>query len=135
MSRFFKQLATVISFIAVLAATSFASPMCAFCVPSSAQHHEIQSAKAAHDHCGSAQSNSSSRASVTLSKCAHSGNVCMLANDRVRLGTGSASSVQITALAPLKLLAVDTDQSASPPLAMPVRLRPSPLLLTTNLRV
>ena len=135
MSRHLQKLVTVISFIALLAATSFAAPMCALCAPSATHHGAVQPTESEHDHCGSAQTELPGAASITRSNCADDSLSCMVAPEPGKPAMPLASSIH-TFFVPAAQVA-EASLSQEDPLP-PLRLTdliPTPPLLATNLRV
>jgi hypothetical protein len=134
MSRHLKKLATIMTLIAMLAATSLAAPMCDFCAPAAAQHHTIQPTRPVHDHCGAMHAESADGSRVSQSNCTDNGVSCVTFSGSVNPAMALASSVH---------LFVPAQQATEPSPAgsdslrnfIPAYLSPTPPLLTTTLRI
>jgi len=135
MMKVVKRIAGLVALVGILATASFATPVCALCAPFARQHDVIQSVKSAHDHCGSRRVEAPDPGSVASSHCGHSTSICMFPAEREHPAMQLASPHEVSFDLVTQAEAVITQDSISPWLTDPIGLTPTPLLLTTNLRV
>jgi len=130
-----KKLATVMSLIAMLAATALASPMCSICAPAATRHHAIQPARAVHDHCGSAQTKSPVAANIARADCPANNLSCIVSSEPEKPAMPSAPLIDILFVPAAQAAEASFSQKDFVPLIQSNALFPTPPLLTTNLRV
>src|SRR4051812_30592737 len=135
MRRAFNRIMTVVSLVAMLAATSFAAPMCSLCAPSAPHHDAVQPTQSAHDHCGAAQTKSPEAASITRSQCAGNNFSCVTSSKLEKPALPLALSIHSLFVPAAQATESSPARSDSLRVFRSPDLNPTPLLLTTTLRV